>query len=122
MAIALPLRLPETGEPYVAAVGAARLANGLPVTAGVLVLVTLAFPLLLTPPTTCTLAAVTLALPLASTALAESESTTTLPAVSISALPESESAPPAAACSATTARRSSSSTARAGSGGGASSA
>ena len=72
-------------------------ASGSPVAPGVPVLVTLAFPLLLTPPTTWTPAAVTLALPLAGMALDELESTTTLPGTLMAAFPDRLRAPPAVA-------------------------
>ncbi len=58
---------------------------------------TLAFPLLETPPTTRTAAAVTWALPLALMALDDFESTTTSPPTLILAFPDIVSAPLAAA-------------------------
>src|SRR5208337_3277459 len=71
-------------------------ASGSPVAPGVPVLVTLAFPLLLTLPITSTpYGAVTLALPLARMALEELESTTTSPAILMLAFPERLRAPPA---------------------------
>jgi hypothetical protein len=54
-----------------------------------------ALPLLLTPPTTWTAAAVILALPLSVRAVVEPESTTSVLGMLMAALPETLSAPPA---------------------------
>src|SRR4051812_15470350 len=97
VAAALPLRFTDACRlrPRLPAIGTARPAKGsgrdaIPVVgAGAMV----AFPLVLTPPTTWMVLAVTWALPLTVNAVLEVESITTFPNVEIAALPETDNAP-----------------------------